>query len=84
MRLPAKGSHRWKHPRALEHDRVWTPVQLSPEALRRAEHLPGPQNNVRVVSETIDRISAQRAFETNVRVAQAQNRLSQTLLDMTA
>ena len=59
-------------------------VQLSPEALRRAEHLPGPQNNVRVVSQTIDRISAQRAFETNVRVAQAQNRLSQTLIDITA
>ena len=59
-------------------------VDLSPEALDLAQRLPASQNNVQVVAETVNRISALRAFETNVKVIQAQNRLSQSLLDTTA
>ncbi len=59
-------------------------VDLSTDALDRAERLPGPQNAVNLVSETVDRISALRAFEANVKVVRAHNSLSHTLLDITA
>ena len=56
-------------------------VDLSAKALERAESLPGAQNNVRIVSETVARISAQRAFEAGVRTIRAQYSTLQTLID---
>jgi hypothetical protein len=49
-----------------------------------AEALPGAQNNVSLVQETVNRIAAVRSFEANATVVRTQDQLSQSLLDLTA
>ena len=58
-------------------------LELSDEAQQTAETVPGPQNNVSLVQETVNRISAQRNFEANASVVRTQDRLAKTLLDLT-
>jgi flagellar basal body rod protein FlgG len=59
-------------------------VDLSPQGRAIAESLPSAQNNVNLVSETVNRIAAQRSFETNSRVLRTQDHLARSLLDLTA
>lgn len=49
-----------------------------------AESLPGPQNDVNLVRETVNRIAAVRSFEANAKVVRTQDQLSQSLVDLTA
>ncbi len=58
-------------------------VELTAQGRTIAETLPGPQNNVRTVSETVDRIAAQRSFEANANVVRTQDQLARSLLDLT-
>ena len=59
-------------------------LELSPEEHRIARVVPGAQNNVNLIQETVNRIAAQRSFQANVRVVNAQDRFTQSLLDVTA
>jgi flagellar basal body rod protein FlgG len=59
-------------------------VELSRGEQTIAESIPGPQNNVSVVEQTVNRISAQRNFEVNARAVRTQDKMSQSLLDITA
>ena len=62
---------------------------MDTEELSRSEQLiteliPGPQNNVHAVEETVNRIAAQRSFEVNARVVRTQDKMTQSVLDITA
>ncbi len=59
-------------------------VDLTPQSRAIAGSLPGAQNNVNLVSETVNRIAAQRSFESNARVVRTQDQLARSLLDLTA
>ena len=59
-------------------------VDLTPQGRTIADSLPGAQNNVNLVSETVNRITAQRSFETNSSVIRTQDQLARSLLDLTA
>ena len=58
-------------------------VELTAQGKSIAASLPGAQNNVNVVSETVDRIAAQRSFEANANVVRTQDQLAKSLLDLT-
>ena len=59
-------------------------VDLTANERRIADILPGSQNNVNQVVETVNRISAQRSFEANVNVIRAQDQMTRGFLDILA
>ena len=56
-------------------------VELSAEALKRAEETPGDQNNVDQVEDTVERIESEHSFKRNVKAIRTQDEMDQTLLD---
>ena len=59
-------------------------IELSKNAQHIAEVLPGSQNNVNQVMETVNRISAQRSFEVNANVLRIQDKMTRSFLDIVA
>lgn len=58
-------------------------VELSASERQIADRLPGAQNNVSLVNETVAQIAAVRSFQANASVVRGQDRLVQSLLDVT-
>lgn len=56
-------------------------VELSDEAIKRAEEMEGAQNNVNQVDETVERIESEHSFKRNVKAIQTQDQMDKTLLD---
>lgn len=59
-------------------------VELTVRERRIAEILPGAQNNVNQVVETVNRISAQRSFEVNAKIIRIQDQMTRGFLDILA
>jgi flagellar hook protein FlgE len=59
-------------------------VDLNRNEITIAETIPGPQNNVNLAEGTVNRIAAQRNFEVNAKVVRTQDKMTSSLIDITA